>query len=115
MKSSEFGWESSFVVEFLATMFLGSDEFWAKAECVAANATSIRVITRNFCWFTGSFLTAKLELGARSLPAIVTTQILLHAPFHSSDIVYSSTRAGFELLPRPLVAAEPKSPEKQLA
>src|ERR1700687_1989906 len=71
MKSPEFGWESSFAVELLATSFLGSDEFCADAEFVAANETSIRLITRHFFWFTGSFLTAKLELGARSLPAIV--------------------------------------------
>jgi hypothetical protein len=73
MKSSEFGWESSFAVELLAATFLGSDESWANAECVAANPTSIRVITKTFFWFTGSFLTAKLGLGTRSLPAIVTT------------------------------------------
>jgi hypothetical protein len=73
MKSSVFGWESSFAVELLAATFLGSDEFYANAEFVAANATSIRVITRNFFWFTGSFLTAKLELGASARPQLSTT------------------------------------------
>jgi hypothetical protein len=49
---------------------LADEEFWANAELVAANATNIRVITRNVFWFTGSFLTAKPELGG-SARAIV--------------------------------------------
>src|SRR4029077_12585735 len=64
MKSSGFGWEASFAVELLAASFLSDNEFCANAEFVAANATNIRVITRTFFWFTGSFLRAKLELGA---------------------------------------------------
>src|SRR5207245_1702006 len=64
MNSSGFGWEVSSAVELLAASFLADDEFCANAELVAANATNIRVITRNFFWFTGSFLTAKLKLGA---------------------------------------------------
>src|SRR6266576_3732053 len=64
IKSSGFGWEASSVVELLAASFLADDEFCANAELGAANATNIRVITRNVFWFTGSFLTAKLELGA---------------------------------------------------
>ena len=64
MKSSGFGWEASSAVELLAAVFLAADEFCANAELVAANATNIRVITRNFLWFTGSFLTTKRELGA---------------------------------------------------
>src|ERR1700741_2285831 len=64
MKSSGFGWEESFGVGLLAASFLADDEFCANAELVAANATNIRVTTRNFFWFTGSFLTATLELGA---------------------------------------------------
>src|SRR5689334_12175789 len=64
MKSSGFGWEVSSAVELLAASFLADEEFWANAELVAANATNIRVITRNVFWFTGSFLTAKPELGA---------------------------------------------------
>src|SRR5712692_71405 len=63
MKSSGFGWESS-AVELLAASFLADDEFCANTELVPANATNVRVITRNIFWFTGSFLTAKLELGA---------------------------------------------------
>jgi hypothetical protein len=67
MKSSGFGWEASFAVEILATSsFLTDDEFCANAELVAANATNIRVITRKFFWFTGSFLTTKLEFGANT-------------------------------------------------
>src|ERR1700686_2452460 len=64
MKSSGFGWEASSAVELLAASFLADDEFCANAELVATNATNIRVITRNFFWFTGYFITAKLELGA---------------------------------------------------
>src|ERR1700693_4736543 len=64
MKSLGFGWESSFAIEPLAGSFLAGTEFCANAEFVAASATNIRVITRKFFWFTGSFLTAKLELGA---------------------------------------------------
>jgi len=48
-------------------------------------------------------------------PAIVNNVNFQHARFQSSDIVYPSTRADLELLPWPLVAAEPKFPEKQLA
>src|SRR3954453_7661271 len=64
MKSSGFAWEASFAVEILAASFLADDEFCANTELVPANATNVRVITRNVFWFTGSFLTAKLELGA---------------------------------------------------
>src|SRR5258708_155153 len=64
MKSFGFRLEALSAVELLAASFLADDEFCANAELVAANATTIRVITRNFFWFTGSFLTAKLELGA---------------------------------------------------
>jgi len=77
MKSSGFGWDAPSAVELLAASFLPDDEFCANAELVAANATNIKVITRNFFWFTGSFLKGKLELGAgaarncqqRELPA----------------------------------------------
>jgi hypothetical protein len=58
MKLSEFGWDALSAVELLAASFLSDDEFCANAELVAANATNIRVITRNFFWFTGSFLMA---------------------------------------------------------
>src|SRR5260370_23790413 len=64
MKSSGFGWEASSAVALLGASFLADDEFCANAELVAANATNIRVIPRTFFWFMGSFLTAKLELGA---------------------------------------------------
>src|SRR5260370_31369374 len=64
MKSSGVGWEAWSAVALLAASFLADDESCANAELVAANATNIRVITRKFFWFTGSFLTAKLELGA---------------------------------------------------
>src|SRR5258707_161392 len=70
MKSSGFGWEAASAVEVLAASFMADGEFCANAELVAANAANSRVITRDFFWFTGSFLTAKLELG-RVLPAIV--------------------------------------------
>ena len=64
MKSSGFGWDAPSAVELLAASFLADDEFCANAELVAAKATNIKVITRNFFWFTGSFLKGKLELGA---------------------------------------------------
>src|SRR6202035_445899 len=64
MKSSGFGWEASSAVELLAAVFLAADEFCANAEPVRTNATNIIVITRHFLWFTGSFLTATLKLGA---------------------------------------------------
>src|SRR5882724_13373024 len=64
MKSLGFGWDTSSVVEVLGASFLADDEFCANVELVAANATNIRVITRNFFWFTGSFPYAKVELGA---------------------------------------------------
>jgi hypothetical protein len=66
MKSSSFSWEASSAVELLAASFLADDEFCGNAELVAVNAINIRVITRHFFWFTGSFLTAKLELGANA-------------------------------------------------
>src|ERR1700731_1314656 len=81
MKSSVFGWEASSAVELLAASFLGDDEFCANAELVAANATNIRVITRNFFWFTGSFLTATLEFGRECCPQLLPTSTLQHARF----------------------------------
>src|SRR5882724_9613366 len=56
MKSLGFSLEASSAVELLAASFLADDEFCANAELVAANMANIRVITRNFFWFTGSFL-----------------------------------------------------------
>src|SRR6266481_6817103 len=64
MKSLGFSLEASSAVEPLAASFLADDEFCPNAELVAANATNIRVITGNFFWFTASFLTARVELGA---------------------------------------------------
>jgi hypothetical protein len=64
MKSSDSGWEASAAVELVAALFFAEDEVCANATLVAANATNITVIARKFFWFTGSFLTAKLELGA---------------------------------------------------
>src|ERR1700739_3612077 len=63
MKSSNFCGEASSAAEPLAASFLAGDRFCANAELVAANAINSRLITRHFFWFTGSFLTAKLELG----------------------------------------------------
>src|ERR1700751_3545213 len=65
MKSSGFGWARASAVELLGGSFLADDEFCANTGLVAANMTSIRVITKKFFWFTDSFLTAKV------LPAIV--------------------------------------------
>src|SRR6201990_2593687 len=64
IKSLGSSWEGLPAVELLVTSLLPDDEFCANAELAAANATSIRVVTRNLFWFTGSFLMAKLELGA---------------------------------------------------
>jgi hypothetical protein len=55
-KSSGFGGEGSFAVEPLAASFLGSDEFCANAELVAANVINIREIPRKFFLSKGSLL-----------------------------------------------------------
>src|SRR5579864_2768270 len=88
MKSSGFGWEASSAVELLAASFLADNEFCANAELVAANANNIRVITRNVFWFTGSFHTANLELGASAARDCQQRDTLQHARFQSSDIIY---------------------------
>src|SRR5712675_1756954 len=69
MKSSGFGWEASSAVEPLAASFLADDEFCANAELVAANATNIRVITRNL--LVHGFLPYSETRVGRVLPAIV--------------------------------------------
>src|SRR6266436_3483576 len=114
MKSSNFGWDASFAVELLAASFLVGDEFCANAELVAANAINTRVIARHFFWFTGSFLTEKLEFGRECGPQLSTTWTLQHARFQSSHIVYLSIGAGLELSLGPL-AAQPEFRKDQLA
>ena len=115
MKSSGFGWEASPAVELLAASFLADDEFCASAELVAANPTNIRVITRNFFWFTGSFLRAKLELGASAARNCQQREL---SSMHDSNRVTSCTPqpgAGLDLSPRALTAAEAEFREGQLA
>jgi hypothetical protein len=100
MKSSGLGWEASPADERLAASFLADDEFCANAELVTTNTTNIRVIAKNFFWFTGSFLTAKLELGV-SAPRICQQRELssMHDSNRATSCI-SQTGAGLELLPR---------------
>ena len=73
MKSSGFGWEALSAVEVLGAPCFADGEFCADAELVVANAIDIIVITRNFFWFTGSFLNNESKLGGEFCPQLSTT------------------------------------------
>src|SRR5258708_38886850 len=104
MKSSGFGWETPSAGELLAASFLADEEFCANTELVAANATNIRAITRAFFWFTGSFLTAKLKLGASGARSCQQRELSSMHDSNRGDITYPSSGAGLELSPRALTA-----------
>src|SRR5271170_4839911 len=105
MKSSALAWEVSSAVELLAASFLTGDEFCANAELVAANAPDIkvitRVITRHFFWFTGSFLTAKLELCASAARNCQQRELSRMHDSNRATSCISQTGTGLELSPRP--------------
>jgi hypothetical protein len=96
MKSSGFAWEASFPVEPLAASLLADGEFCASAELVAANATNIMAITRNFFWFTGSCLMAKLELGASTAHNCQQRELSSMQDSNRANIVYPSPGAVLE-------------------